>query len=480
MASTPQHAATPSFGVAVPPVAAAGDRRLMVLAAAAAMAAAALYGASPVLFLAMIALTALLGFAARDLPPDERRWFLWTSGVALALRIAATGVLPLLALRSGHSFAAWFGDGYYNIERSIWLRNIMLGVPIAPIDYFEAFHPIFGRTSYHYLLAYVHVLFGPSPYGAHLLSIVMYTVVVVLLYRITRRAFGPLPGMLAAIALWFGPTLFTWSISAMKESEMLCLSVVAIVATVATVRERAWMRRLGAAAAFIFAVIGLVGLRAGALEMTVGGIVLGFTLRLMTLRWSLLLVMVIALPSALWLAARPSVVARVEAQVKIAAKHHIGHVWTPGESYRVLDERFYNYDDVEEIRMLQPNGISTMTRLEMGRYLFRAGAAFLLMPELWHRLGPHIRWLVPSQVLWYAALLLAVPGILVGWRRDALVTSLLTGSVIAGASVIAPNSGNIATLIRHRDLISPFVFILAAVGATAIMNAAARRVPQWR
>lgn len=452
----------------------------MMAGAVVAAVAAILYASSPATFCATLVLIPLLLWAVHDVAPIERRWFLWMSGIAIALRFAVTGLLPLIALQSGRPFAAWFGDGYYNVERSIWLRNILVGVPIPAFDYFEAFQPVFGRTSYHFLLAYVHLLFGPSPYGAHVVSAVLYAIAVVLLYRLARGAYGGMPAMIAAVALWFFPSLFVWSVSAMKEAEMVCVSAVALVATVGIVRARTWTSRLAFAFGLVLAMVTLRGLRAGALEIVAGGLALGVLLRIATLRSWLLLATLIGVPLALWLAARPAAIARIDAQIRTAARHHIGNVWTPGESYRVLDERFYSYDDVQEIRLIQPNAIATMTRPEMARYLVRSAAAFFLVPELWRRLGTRVRWLIPQQVVWYAAIVLAVPGLIAGWRRDPLVTCLLTGSLLAGVAIIAPNSGNIATLIRHRDMVSPFLFVLAGVGAAAALHAAAHRGLSWR
>lgn len=480
MCSMPRQMTMSPFATATSRSAAVVDRRLMRSSAIAAAIAAVVYGASPLTFCAVVLLAALLWWAASDLRPAERHWFLWTSCAAIGLRLAAVGLLPLIAIRTGRNFAAWFGDGLYNVERSIWLRDIFLGVTIEPANYFEALHPEFGRTSYQFVLAYLHLVFGPSPYGAHVFSILLYAVAVILLYRLTRRAYGGLAAMLALVALWYFPSLFAWSVSAMKEAEMACLSAIALVTTVGAVRARTWVPRLTFIVALGSTLIALQGLRAGALEIVAGGLAVGLVLRLVTLRSSFVLAALIALPIAAWVVSRPSVIARVDDQLKLAARHHIGNVWTPGASYRVLDDRFYNYDDVEEIRMTRPNGIATMTHPEMARFLVRASLAFFVVPELWEPIRGRVRWLVPQQVAWYAALLLAIPGLIVAWRRDPLVASLLAGSVFAGMAIIGPNSGNIATLIRHRDMVSPFVFVLAGVGAVAAIRAAAQRGLSWR
>jgi hypothetical protein len=455
------------------------DRRAAAAATGAAIVAAVVYGWSPAAVWATLALAGLLWWGAKDLAPHERRWFLSVAIVALALRCAATAVLPLMALRTGHSFAAWFGDGYYNVQRSMWLRNILLGVPIAPLDYFEAFQPVFGRTSYQSLLAFVHVLLGPSPYGVQLVGIVLYAIGVVLLHRLVRRSYGAWPAMMCAIALWYFPTLFSWSLSAMKEPAGFCLIVVALAATVGIVRGRSWRVRLGSVLCIGVAFLGLQGFRTGAVAITFGGLAAGCLLRIATRRSAMLLAAILLLPGGYWVANRAGLIARGERELKVFAKHHIGHTKTPGESYRVLDTRFYYYDDPLEITVLQPNTTQTMTRAEMSRYLIRSAVAFFIEPELWRPLPANLRWLIPIQIVWYAALLMAVPGLVVAWRRDPLVTGLIVGCIAAGVAVVAPNSGNIATLIRHRDMVSPFLFVLAAVGTTAMLKAA-RAGASWR
>jgi hypothetical protein len=480
MSSMPRDLVLPPYAAPAPRSIGAFDRRSTMAATGAAMAAAVVYGCSPAAVWATLALAGLLWWATKEMPPRERRWFLGLAIAALALRYAATAVLPLLALRSGHSFAAWFGDGYYNVQRSIWLRNILVGVPIAPLDYFEAFQPTFGRTSYQSLLAFVHVLLGPSPYGAQLVGIALHAIGVVLLHRLVRRSYGPSAAMLCAAAVWYFPTLFLWSLSAMKEPEGFALSVLALVATVGIVRGDGWRVRLASAMCIGVAFAGLAGFRAGAVAIVFGGLAIGLFLRIVTSRSWALLATILLVPCGLWLAGRAGLTARARDEVRTFARHHLGHILTPGESYRVLDERFYYYDDPLEVTLVHPHTVATMTRAEMGRYLIRASAAFFLEPELWRPLAANVRWFIPIQVVWYVALLMAVPGLAVAWRRDPLVTCLIVGCIAGCVAVVAPNSGNIATLIRHRDMMSPFLFVLAAVGATAVMQKAVRGGATWR
>jgi hypothetical protein len=63
-------------------------------------------------------------------------------------------------------------------------------------------------------------------------------------------------------------------------------------------------------------------------------------------------------------------------------------------------------------------------------------------------------------------------GFAVGMRRAPWLACVLAGSALAGLLIIAPNSGNVGTLMRHRDLIVPFVLWLGGLGIIGIAGAA--------
>src|SRR5439155_18684829 len=91
--------------------------------------------------------------------------------------------------RTPFGFFAPVPDEELFIRRSLWMRNIALGIPISGADFIYVYDEV-GATSYLYLLALVHILFGPTLYGVHLLSAVLYVGGCVVLYRTVRPAFG--------------------------------------------------------------------------------------------------------------------------------------------------------------------------------------------------------------------------------------------------------------------------------------------------
>ena len=67
------------------------------------------------------------------------------------------------------------------------------------------------------------------PYSLHVLNAVVYVIGALILHRLVRRSFGSLPAMLGLTVLLLLPSLFAWSISALKESMYVFLTAVEIV-----------------------------------------------------------------------------------------------------------------------------------------------------------------------------------------------------------------------------------------------------------
>jgi hypothetical protein len=388
--------------------------------------------------------------------------------VALGLRVTAIAALPFTVDPTRHAFTSYFGDAVYAIQRSIWIRNAWVGIPVAARDYIEAFEPSFGYTGYHYVLAYLHVLFGPSPYGITLVSTGLLLTSAVMIYRRCRAAFGALAAFGGFVVVLFIPTWVAWSVAPLKEAMQLVLITSAVEATIVAVRGRRALKIVAVAALLVAILVGAT-LRNGAGAIMLGGVLAGLALYFGTRRWWIVAALLVVVPVvAIRVAERPAVRDRIEATVLDAAKRHVGHTRSHGAYYRLLDERFYlipNERSEEKITMSVAEGV---------RFLGFAPLAFLTAPWPWALDSPKWMAFIPQQVVWYALLVLSVVGVVAGGRRDPLLTSLLVGFIACAVAVISPNSGNIGTAIRHRDMIVPLVAALAGIGGQAVANRCAR------
>jgi len=432
-------------------------RAFAAVATAVAALAGVLYALSPLSLVLMVVMALLIRWACRGLRGRERSWVMALLVGAVALRVAVVCAIALTADPQRASFRSLYPDGQYALERSLWLRNALLGIPIAPLDMAEAFHE-YGRSLYYYPLAWLQVLFGPAPYALHLTSVVWYFSAAIGLYRLVRTSYGSATAFAGLALILCLPSLLLWSMAPLKESLYFSMSSLAVVATLRTVRSRRWTRAAGAAVITGLAVAVAARLRAGGLAITLGGLAAGLALAVtFTHRRLAVAVMIVAPIAAAIALTRPAVQETIFHEIRKGAETHVGYVMTPGSNYRLLGFEFYNRSR---------RGYS-LTRAEVIRYTGAAVRDFVLVPKPW---APNTRndiAMVPQQLLWYAIVIFSVPGLIAGLRRDALLTGLLFATALVGAAAIAPASGNVGTLIRHRDIIVPFLVWIGALGAIA-------------
>ena len=174
---------------------------------------AALYTVSPLTIWAGAFALAAAVVARRDVPDAERHLLTAILAAAFAFRLAAVAVIffSSMPIHDDQFVGALTGDGAYSMSRALRSRDLLLGVPANKYDYVVAFDE-YGRNSYVSFLTAVQMTFGPAPYGLRLINAVLFVAGALLLYRVTRDAFGSTPALIGLTALLFLPTLFVWSI----------------------------------------------------------------------------------------------------------------------------------------------------------------------------------------------------------------------------------------------------------------------------
>jgi hypothetical protein len=90
--------------------------------------------------------------------------------VAIGVRVLAVVWLFLATDHTRVPFGSFFGDEEYFVRRSMWLRNVALGIPIHSADLIYAFDA-YSDTSQLYILGFLQAVVGFAPYGAHLVGI---------------------------------------------------------------------------------------------------------------------------------------------------------------------------------------------------------------------------------------------------------------------------------------------------------------------
>lgn len=432
---------------------------------------AALYTLTPLTVAVIVAAAAVLPRFGRGLPRGERRWLTALVVLALAARLAAIGGLFLRNLPDHDDLfaGATNGDEAYSMSRALRAREILRGSSASVYDYYVAFDD-YGRNSFVTMATALQLAAGPTPYSLRLFNTLVFTCGALLLFRVSRRAFGAAAAMTGLVAVLFWPSLFAWSISLLKEALYFFLNAAIVAAAVTLVRTRSWQTRTLALAGGV-AAAGLVqGLRPGALGLAAAGLISGFAAS--ALFASKRAFAIGAIAAALIVAAavsRPPLNARLLRALEGTAKTHTGHVFTVGHDYKLLDAGFYVNPQAPAASTL------TLTGGQAGRYVIRAAGSFLLVPAPWQLQSARELVYLPEQLAWYVLVLLLPIGAIAGYRRDPLVTCLLAGYTIPTAIALALTNGNVGTLLRLRGLVIPFLAWTSAVGFCATINIPGRK-----
>jgi hypothetical protein len=417
------------------------------------------YTLSPMTVWFVLGAAALLRLAVRGLPPREQRWIAALLVGAFAIRVAMVGALFLFGSpdRIYVPFNVFFGDEQYMIVRALRIRAIWLGLPMR-FDAFTEAYELYGRTSYLQVLALLQMLVGPAPYGVHLFNILLYTTGGIVLHRIVRPAYGALPALGSLAFLLFLPSMLLWSTAALKESFNFLLVVSTLGATVVAVRARGRWRLAGVLG--VLAGLGaLQTLRDGAAAIAVAGLAVGLIGSVAFQRaWRVPAVVVVILVVAGIAFRQPKVQAAAMEFVWSAAGRHMGHAYTRGHSYELLDSAFYGR-----------RNLRAMTLPEAARFIGRGITSMVLYPTPWQARSRSELFYLPEQMIWYLVVFTAVIGVVAGMRRDPLVTCLFAAYAIVALVAVGLSSGNMGTLVRHRAFALPYLGALSAYGTVALL-----------
>jgi hypothetical protein len=275
-----------------------------------------------------------------------------------------------------------------------------------------------------------------------------------------------MPALVGLMLMLYLPSLFAWSISALKEPLFFLMTASSIVLAIAAVRRRRWTARLVLAAAVVALGFGLATLRQGGAVLSVAGLLGGLAIAAIVARPRLLLATVMIVPIVAGAAlSRPDVQIKAYDAVRAAARQHWGHVATRGYVYRLLDARFYP----ERPDFAGRAAIDDMNFGESARFVWRSLERYVTVPLPWEVQSRSALLYVPEQIVWYFLVVLAPAGLVLAMRRDLLVASLLAAHAVVAALTVALTSGNVGTLVRHRGLALPYFLWLSAVAFCEIV-----------
>lgn len=439
------------------------------------------YTLSPLTIWFALAMWPLFAFAGRGLPAGERRWLFGVLGTAVFLRLAVISGFFALTMPADGSFAALIPDESYTMMRARLLRYEALGVPLSAVEYNDRVNP-FGATIANHVFAYVQLVLGDAPYAVRLVSAAMYLTGAVMLYRLVRTPFGAPAALMGLAGVLYMPSLFIWSISALKEPLFYFAMMVGLAAAVVAVRPGPWRKRGAAIAASGAAVAAAGAARLSGDLMLGAGLLAGVVVFACVRRPRAFLALtaacvVIVLVGAQVPAGRARLVqvrdavdSRVRQQVVRAVLMHWGFVNTEGRTYKLLDPSFYRYNDRGQSVATWMEYEQNFSYAVAARFALRAAASFVLVPLPWQASSAPALAYLPEQVLWYVVVVLAMAGAIAGLRRDPALTLVLLGVCAVGGLGIGMTSGNIGSLVRHRGMVMVVIMWLGGLGASVLLK----------
>lgn len=412
--------------------------------------------------------------------------------IAVVLFVASAYHWPFLEpLQLGNGFwtFAWDAPTYHTVALEM-TRSLAQGTPFPERD----------PAEYFFFTALVYLVFGPHPLTAIALNALGHAIIVVSMFALAQRLFGPTSATVAAVLVAFWPSLVLWSSQLLRETLSLMLLVVLIeMATCHVLGERAaaggeagrrgarvrWWLVFGA---LVFALLGLrwylVWFLAVGLLVATPVAAVAAPSRRQRVRRTLTLVAVIVAVTLLGFridAARLIAVVRagtVTSQVATTPTS-VGARMTSSTPWGALDA--IRQGSVRAGGTLVDPEVRLRTLGETLRYVPRALAVLALFPppSEWVKAGRTTGIFVSlaglEELLVYGLLPLFAIGLVAAepWRRTE--TAMLAALVVVAAVIIALMLANMGTMFRLRLAAIVPALVFAGHGAVRVMSILRRR-----
>ncbi len=433
-----------------------------------------LLGIAPAFATVFLFALAVSAWVLRWFPPAERRFVVTVFLVGLSLRYLLTLIFHLFSLSHGNGGIVSFigGDSIGYSGAALTLSKIIQGHATLPMPIYigDVYRGIlsnwdfsFYQNVYSYLLTSIYFLFDYSPLAAKFMNCFFNSMAGVIVYAIAKRIYTVRIAKISMLFFMFFPTLIIWSTENLKDSLFLMLTLLSLWSLLQFQTNR---RKIYLALLFLIVAL-LIGIRLKTfvkffvIVSAVSAVLFYATVILKNnlKRLAVTGIIIAALLLGIGIQRKIDIYAHIKPFVIKSMTTHIGHITTGGTNYKLFPDSFYTRSDA----------LDNITPRDTARYLIKSSFYFLLVPFPWDVETRHQLLFLPQTLLWYIYLCLAVIGTaysLNKHRRDSLSLILY---VLAVTFCLGASSGNIGTVIRHRDLISPIIFILSAVGINVLM-----------
>jgi len=322
----------------------------------------------------------------------------------------------------------------------------------------------YGWNAYPLLMGWFYFAFGFSPFSVKWLNAFIGAFLGLAIYAMGRQLFQERIARWAAVLAAFFPSLIFWSTANLKEPFFFLTTALLFVVGVQSQRERSWRRFL--AELLLLAGLFQVHIGMGRPESSwILAVCWGAALfwNRAVVRWRrgpavVLLLVLLALPFLPW--------NRVADVHLFGVRRHLGYTLGTGMIYHYVPEKFYRLVEF-------PADQIPWSELSMPRFLVyvpRALFHYLFEPLPWRTVDLLSAAAMPQMIVWDMLLPFMLAGIAVSLRghRGGL-TLFPLGTLLGWILIGALSMGNVGTLLRIRDMVTPFLLLYAGAGLWAFL-----------
>lgn len=308
----------------------------------------------------------------------------------------------------------------------------------------------YGWSIYLYVIGFFYYLFNYSPIAVMFINCLIGALGAFFIYKVSLN-FGKIVSRVAFLLAAFLPNLVIWSTANFKEPSYIFLNLLSLWAIIRYFETK----KLYYLGVLLFALLVELKLtQAEAWLILFIPVILSVIFYFIPKR-TIILVLIMGFIMTTLIQKNQFFIQHFKQDIisKLYVKH-IGHINTPGISYRVLSDKYYKNSDL----------IGQIENVELASAVLKSFTHFLFEPFPNRLIYKNFIFLYFPTLLWYILLLFFFYGLacMSGYSRECLIP--LYCFLFSSSFVIALTSGNVGTLIRHRDMATPFFLIISSVG----------------
>lgn len=345
------------------------------------------------------------------------------------------------------------GDSDYASARGYMYAAYVRGEDnIVVRHYLGSIGRVYGWHGYLYVIGCFYYLFDYSPISVKFINCLLGALTATFIYLLTVN-FTLSGAKIAHCLATFFPTMILWSTTHLKDTSISFLAVILVFAMLKFLMTRKLKYSLSLISV-IFVQSFLI--KKDLWFLSIAFVILSYLIFVFigSKRRLLWLLNGMGLLFLILVSYGPKVNSFVSQTIyKLLVIHH-GHVGTRGISYKILDPVYYATPDL----------LYNIPFFIFLKFLFRGVYHFILEPLPFRFFNLSFLYVMPQMVFWYFLLPFMFIGIIISLGRNKVGALIIMGYLVLSTVSIALSSGNIGTLVRHRDYVSQFYLIFAAIG----------------